>query len=222
MITEPISAEAPATSVNSITPPTRLRVAAFLIDALLNVLIGLPALIFLYTQGLLEFSMEQVYGTITLTVPYILAYIAFSLVSIAILQIYLVYKFGGTIGKLCVGLEVVDQHSLHRASLKQATLRWMMTLLGFILPFSNELSALLQAQRRTLGDRLAETRVIDRRERRMLPPKKRLILFLFLILLFDLSTLYKFVTAPRDLIKNYQWDSERKVLIYTLGAKRAD
>lgn len=133
-----------------------IRALALIIDVvLLSIVIGLVLAV---ATMALEGNAQAIAGNLWVSVGLIVGLSAF--------EIFMLFRYGGTPGKLVLRLRVVDENG-GPLSLRQATIRsiWSTVLTGipmFGWPFyvAESLSAAFDAERRALHDRVCQTRVV--------------------------------------------------------------
>jgi uncharacterized RDD family membrane protein YckC len=79
-----------------------------------------------------------------------------------IYQTFFIYKYGYTLGKMLVKIEVVDVNSLAQPDLKQAIIRSFFRLFSEMIMYLGYLWGIFDPQKQTWHDKLAKTIVINR------------------------------------------------------------
>ncbi|RVU86636.1 RDD family protein [Leucothrix sargassi] len=148
---------------DTITPELASRSDRFIavfIDLLANLAVSLP---FLYLTGYLEKARAGLVGPADVVTLFV-----FSLVVYAALHGYLLSKYGQTIGKRLLGIQIVDVNTNQIVSFaKVFTMRYLPTNVAIQVPVIGQLLLLIDAlmifrkNRRTLHDMIAGTKVVE-------------------------------------------------------------
>ncbi len=166
------------------TASTGKRLVALLIDRAIFTLCYAPAL-----SQYAWFYLKEGQGQVSLGL------LALCWLFSLIIQSYFLYQWGGTPGKLLLGLRVVNVASSSPLYFLQALIRIMTDQLSLIFGLAPRCFAFVRFDRRHVSDWVAETRVVQSQPRVKLP-QRRWLLAIFGFFYFGITefmTTYTFV-----------------------------
>lgn len=174
--------EGNARSQEQTLAPIGKRLSAVLIDQLLFVLLFLPALPYLQAPkgGMASLdTQEKAFAfyekTLQSMPPTVQGFISIGMLCLIVLQVFLLIKRGQSVGKLLMGIRIVDARTLKVPSITNVfLLRTLLTNIayniqpvGMFIFLADAISLFVAKENRTLHDKLAQTKVLVAQDKQL-------------------------------------------------------